>query len=466
MLKKIRQFLFEPKDSNIVSVYRIAFGLFMIYQMFYYFEIDYVYQFMSGPQMLFLYDSFEFIKPLSSSSLRYIQFGMLISAILITIGFLYRYAIIFFFLGFSYFFLIDTTIYNNHLYLICLLSFALMFMDADKKYSIKSILAKKEHSKLIPAWHQYLLIFLISLPYFYGGIAKLSYNWLGTDLPRIIMEYSKQDILFGLISKNATINFVTYSGIIFDLSIVFILLFKKTRLYGVLFVLLFNLTNHVVLFNDIGLFPFLMIFSTILFFKPEEVERFLNFLNRKKAPTNSKKISAKNSKIIGDQQLPILENKWTLKRKMLCIGLSLFVLFQLLFPLRHYLLTDNPEWTGIASRFAWRMKLQDKELINFRMSFTNRETYESRLIEAKTFLTNNQYKHLADDPLNFVHLARYLQSRIEQETNIINPEINATVELRFNGLPKQFLFDPKLDLLNVEEKKLKNGTWLYPLKKE
>lgn len=269
MQNRFKKFLFQPINPFIVSVFRIIFGAFMFYQMLYYFSIDYTYQFMSRPQVLFPHEGFSFIKPFSTPTLRTIHFALLISTVFIIVGFLYRYAMLFFFLGFTYFFLIDKTLYNNHLYLISLISFVLIFIEADKNYSLKSLLLKKRSLTYIPAWNQYILIFLISLPYFFGGIAKLSYNWLGTELPKIITEQAKDSFFFGLLSESATVTFITYSGILFDLLIVFILLYRKTRLIGLLLVLFFNISNHSILFGDIGLFPFLMICSTLLFFDSE-----------------------------------------------------------------------------------------------------------------------------------------------------------------------------------------------------
>ena len=108
---------------------------------------------------------------------------------------------IFFFLGFSYFSFIDKTLYNNHIYLIALIAFIMIFINADKKYSVHSKFFKKNKSNKVPAWNQNILIFLISLPYFFGGVAKLSSNWLNTNLVQNIIEQSKGAFLFQPLSR-------------------------------------------------------------------------------------------------------------------------------------------------------------------------------------------------------------------------------------------------------------------------
>ena len=56
------------------------------------------------------------------------------------------------------------------------------------------------------------------------------------------------------------VNLFTYGGLLFDLTIVFIILFKPTRLLGIALIILFHLTNHFIF--SIGIFPWLMIMLT------------------------------------------------------------------------------------------------------------------------------------------------------------------------------------------------------------
>ena len=120
---KMNQFLFKPINPSIVSIYRIIFGCFMCYQMIVYYNLDYTYQFMAGPEILFSYRGLEFMQPLPILSLKIIHFLLLVSSLLVILGIWYRYAIVFFFIGFTYFSFIDITLYNNHIYLFSLISF-------------------------------------------------------------------------------------------------------------------------------------------------------------------------------------------------------------------------------------------------------------------------------------------------------------------------------------------------------
>tara|TARA_B110000285_G_C15047515_1_gene575132 strand:+ start:303 stop:1382 length:1080 start_codon:yes stop_codon:yes gene_type:complete len=354
-----------------------------------YYNLDYTYQFMAGPEILFPYRGLEFIQPLPILFLKIIHFLLLVSSLLIILGIWYRYAIVFFFIGFTYFSFIDITLYNNHIYLFSLISFVMIFLDADILYSLRRKKTKKELKNHIPAWNQYLLIFLISLPYFFGGIAKLSSNWLHTDLTKILYNQSKNSLLYDIIPENIFIFLIKYGGLVYDFLIVFLLLNKKTRKIGIALVIIFNITNNSLLFNDIGSFPLLMICSTILFFDSSKVSDFINTL----FPNKTNKILSKKEIKIAKRRVkkevvhfinPTNDQiEWTKKRKATALIIGVFILFQITFPFRHFLLTNNPEWTGLGSRFAWRMKMQTKEITDFKMSLIDRSNNLVEILKLK-----------------------------------------------------------------------------------
>jgi hypothetical protein len=419
----------------------------MIYQMIYYYQIDYTFQFIYGPEVLFPYPGLEFLQPFSLGILKAIHAGLLVSAILITIGFFYRYAMVFFFVGFSYFSFVDKTLYNNHIYLIALIAFVMIFIGADKKYSLRAKFAKKPLSTLVPAWHQYILIFLISIVYFFGGIAKLSPNWLDSNLVSYTIDQAQSSLLTNIFPKETLVVLIKYGGLIFDLSIAFILLAKRTRWIGVILVVIFSYTNNSILFDDIGIFPFFMICATILFFNSEKVGNYVDAILGKKSTETT------NEPMESSAEAP--------KYKKLTVAcLSIFVIFHLLFPLRHHLLTDNPEWTGIASRFSWRMKMQSRNVIQFNMSLVDRATSQKFDLDGTTFVSLNQYTHMLEDPYTFVHLAKYISKKLYLERGLINPIIKAELLVEFNGMSPQYMLKPIIDLTKMSEDPFEPHPWI------
>ena len=51
--------------------------------------------------------------------------------------------------------------------------------------------------------------------------------------------------------------------------------------------------------------------------------------------------------------------------------------------------------------------MQSKEIIDFKMYLIDRSNNATGNIEAETYLTANQLKHIAEDPHNFITLAKY-----------------------------------------------------------
>ena len=117
--------LMQPTDVASLVLFRVGFGLIMFWEISRYFYYGWVEDFYAKSQFHFQYKWFQWIEPLPADGM-YFVFGWLgLLALMISLGLYYRTASILFFLGYSYIFLIDQAAYNNHFYLICLLSFVI-----------------------------------------------------------------------------------------------------------------------------------------------------------------------------------------------------------------------------------------------------------------------------------------------------------------------------------------------------
>jgi hypothetical protein len=420
---RIHALLFSPLHASTLSLFRILFGAAMAYQCLYYVRIDYAFQFMAGPEILFSYPYFEFVQPLPVAVLRALQWMMLIAALLITLGWRTRWASGFFFLSFSYFTLIDKTLFNNHLYLFMLLALLFTFVDADRCYSLTNRFRKKKPSPYIEAWQLYLFRFMVFLVYFYGGVMKLDREWLSGNIAEAALAAK------GLEDAPFFTAFFTYGGVLYDLLIGFFLLYKPTRFIAVLFVLFFNLTNHFYLFDDIGVFPFAMIACTVVFFEPERTANALNKVFGNTPATKKQK-----------PQPPALA--WSTRKQVTAVGIGVFVAFQLIFPFRYLLFTSNPEWSGIASRFAWRMKMQTRTVEKFEMTVQDLPDGEPFQVDYKAFLSVNQHKQLVMDPYNIIQLAQYIAEEAK-DRGMRQPSVRADINVSYNLRPAQRMILPE-----------------------
>ena len=170
--------LFEPVDISFLVFFRIVFGGILVWEVYRYFTRGWIGRYFVEPVVNFTYYGFSWVQPWPGRGM-YIHFFVLgLAAACVMVGFLYRFAAPVLFLTFTYFFLLDQTRYMNHFYLVCLISFLMCFLPAERAFSVDALLRRKIRSDTVPAWTLWLLRFQLGIPFFFGGIAKLNSDWL------------------------------------------------------------------------------------------------------------------------------------------------------------------------------------------------------------------------------------------------------------------------------------------------
>src|SRR6185503_1214185 len=281
----------------------------------------------------------------------YIHFFVLgLAAACVMAGFLYRIAAPVLFLTFTYSFLLDQTRYLNHLYLVCLISFLMCFLPAERAFSVDALLRRKIRSDVVPAWTLWLLRAQVGIPYFYGGIAKLNSDWIhaGEPMRSWLRPFTRIPPFGHVFAADWVVYSFVIGGLLLDLLVVPLLLWRRTRLFAFIAAVLFNLTNAVIF--DIGIFPWMMLGSLLIFFSPDLPRRFARaFLD----PESSQ--AAITPKTVA-QTCPSLAGS----QKVVAGLLAAYLAVQLIFPLRHYLYPGDVSWTEEGHNFSWHMKLRTK----------------------------------------------------------------------------------------------------------
>ena len=270
-----------------------------------------------------------------------------ISALCIALGFKYRIAIITFFLSFTYIEVLDKTTYLNHYYFISVLSFLLIFLPASAHFSLDAKLKKNQISH-IPRWSIDSIKLLLAIVYIYAGLAKLNSDWLLKGMPLKIWLPSKFDI--PLIGEALSLEWVQYAfswiGAGYDLFIPFLLLYKPTRIPAFLTVIIFHLLTRVLF--PIGMFPYIMIVSALIFFDEGVHKKIINaFAKALRYPQNL---------LQGVQELAIKPKSEGFKY----IIVTAFFCVQLLLPWRYLAYPGELFWTEEGYRFSWRVMLMEK----------------------------------------------------------------------------------------------------------
>ena len=162
-----------------------------------------------------------------------------------------------------------------------LMTFLLIFVPAHRSFSLDVYFKRKTELKTVPQWTIGIFKFQLAIVYIFAGIAKLETDWLLNAQPlKTWLQAHREMPIFGSLLKEEWIAYLfSWFGCIYDLFIVFFLLFRKTRSIAYLFVVVFHFVTWFLL--PIGIFPWVMIVSTLIFFSPEFHEKILSKFNWK-----------------------------------------------------------------------------------------------------------------------------------------------------------------------------------------
>ena len=398
------------------------------------------------PSFHFTFYGFEWVTPLGNYT--YLLFFICgLAAFFVAIGYKYYMSIIIFFLSFTYIELMDKTTYLNHYYFVSILSFLMIFLPSNSSYSVDSYLQKKSF-KYTPKWCVDSIKLLLFIVYFYSGLAKINKDWLFEAQPlKIWLTTGSYD--FPLIGSNLMQQewfhyFMSWGGMFYDLLIPFLLIYTRTRVFGFLLVIFFHLFT--VLLFPIGMFPYIMIMSSLIFFSSKTHKKILDFILK---PFTDKIKSIREMKIINIQ-----------KERISLIVVSVFFIIQFLFPFRYSLYPGELFWNEQGYRFSWRVMLMEKKgYTTFKV--VNKENDNSFYIMNDNFLTDFQERQMSFQPDFIIEYAHFL-GNYYKNIGLNNIEIYADSYVALNGRISRRFIDPEIDLLK-QKRGFKNKDWIIPL---
>lgn len=439
---KMLRRLLQPVDIAGLVVFRIAFGLAVAAFAFKQLTggaLDYHY---ARPKFHFSYWGFEWVAPLPGAGMPILFAVLLFAACCVALGLFYRLSIAVTFLTFTYVFLLEQTLYNNHYYLIVLLSLLMIFMPLDRAFSIDVLRRPSLALATAPLWVLWLLRFQLGIVYFYGGIAKLNPDWLHGQPMRMWLELKSSYPLIGQhFTEDWCVQLFVWGGTLLDLFAVPLLLWRPTRSWMFTVTVLFHIMNAT-LFH-IGIFPWLMIVATTVFFPPSWPRRLLRM---PQLVTLSQNVS--------------VEATWTYQRRLAVSLLGAYVLFQTAIPLRHYFYPGDASWTEEGHHFSWRMMLREKQS-GIRFIGRTADGSHEGVIDIRPYLNERQAAVMCRNPefiRQFAHwLADESRRRLGQEV-----EIRARVLVSLNGRKPQLLIDPRVDLVK-QQREWRPYDWILPL---
>jgi len=432
-----RQTLFKQIDNSALIVFRICFGLLIIAESFGAILTGWVKRVFIDPKFTFSFIGFEWLQPLPGNGM-YIYFIVMgLLGIGVLLGYRYRLSILGFALMWAGVYLMQKSAYNNHYYLLMLLSWFMVFVPANKHYSLDVKRNPSIKSIKMSQWCAWIFILQMAMVYVYAAIAKMYPDWVDGTFISLLLKQKADYVLVGdMFQEHWFHMFIAYSGIIFDFLIIPLLLIKRTRMFAFYTAIFFHIFNSIVF--QIGVFPYLALAMSLFFFESKTIQKL--FLKRKEHYTNNEVIFPKNTKLI-------------------VVVLVIYFGVQDLFPWRHWVIKDNVLWTEEGHRLSWRMMLRSKSG-HATFKVIDKERNLQLPVKLDDYLTNKQKSNIATKPDFIWQFAQYLKEDFKDKGYDVKVFVDSYISV--NGRPLQRFVDPEINLAEVKWNTFKHSDWILP----
>ena len=343
-------------------------------------------------------------------------------------------------------FLLDSTTYINHHYLFCLVAGLLLVLPAHRAASLDVRAGRVAPAAAVSAWTRYLLLGQLGLVYIFAGLAKLNSDWLAARPLTIWLGHKGGRWLVGpLLSQPWLPGLMSYAGLLLDLLVVPLLLWRRSRPWAYAAAAFFHFSN-VVIFG-LGTFPWFSLLMTALFFEPDFPRRLPGAVGRwfrRWVPVPA--------------ELPPVAAPAPDRQRVVLAGLALYAAVQLAVPLRHFLYPGPTHWTEQGHQFAWHMMLRNKQsTASFRVRLV--ASGREEVADLSRVVTPAQ-RRFADNPDCLLQVAHWLAEDYQARGQPVSA-VFVDSRVALNGRPAQPLIAPTVNLLRYRPS-LRPASWLAP----
>jgi hypothetical protein len=442
--RSVREWLSEPVDNAPLVIFRALFGLLLFLEAAGSIATGWVGEVYVEPQYRFPHMGFGWLQGLHGPGMYAYYAAMSVPGLLIMLGAYFRPALTAYTVLWALVYFGQTTRYNNHYYLVLLLCLLLWPTPANADFSVDAAKGRVQRSAYCPRWCIGIFVLQVAIVYFYAAFAKLEPDWLAGRPIRIWMQAKAGVPVLGQLYVQPWFQkCLVYGGILFDGSIVPLLLWRRTRRLAVGLAVFFHLFNSITF--RIGIFPYMGIGFCLFFFPGGQVRRWLR--------------STRLAPWFAEPGLGRDQPGRQMSRALLVVFAAYFT-FQVLMPLRHFLYPGDSNWTEQGHRMAWRMMLRSKSGSAV-LRVVDRDTGESWKVYPRQDLSAKQRERVATRPDMMWRYSRHVRERYEQEGRDV--EVYADTRVSLNGRPAQPLIDPEVDLSRAPWTWFEPLPWLVPL---
>jgi hypothetical protein len=451
----------------------------------------------------FRYYGFEWVHPLPEPLFSLFFVGGFLLGIAVALGWRFKVTAPLFALAFTYLFLLEKAHYLNHAYLFTWLAWLLVLTPAWREFSLDVRRRPTEWAPVAPAWSVYLFPLLMGIVYFFGGIAKMNYDWLIRAMPlhMWLENRASMPILGPVWEKEITAYVMAWGGMLLDFTVPFLLLHRRLKWVALGLLFFFHVTNHLI-FN-IGIFPYLSLVLTSMFFAPDWPKRFVRWVASFRAGTlvqrwllnwrgivgtapnesasevspfpgrgagAAAQLRSPVSTVTGNAPLGSVKassraalipaSYWQFSQpgaKPVLLVLTGLIVVHCLLPLRHWSFDSDVNWSEEGHRYSWRMMLRSKQG-HGTYTLIDKVTGESEVVYPADSLTTRQYRKMVTHPDMILQYAHHL--RDARAASGQNVEIYGRFRVRLNGRKRQDFIAREVDLAVTEWVWLSKKDWV------
>lgn len=473
-LRRLERLLQTPTDPAGLAAFRFLFGALIALGSARFLDAGWPEKLYGAPSFFFRFAGFSGVPTPDGETARLLYGIFVVLGILIATGTAYRVSVATFVVLFAWVQLGDVTNYLNHYWLVLLLGTLLFCVPAHATWSVDAwLLSARRETVLFAA--VFVLRFQVACVYVFAAVAKLGPDWLmwGQPLGVWLPPRSSLPLIGPLLAVPWVPLLMSWGGFLYDSAIVPLLLWRRSRVFAYVLVLVFHGLTRA--FFEIGMFPFIMAIATTVFFAPDWPRRLVDGVIEQYRRFQRRRIDQRPLDICSDikagggppkkggggggESAPV----GSFAARRVTVVVAVWCAVQVLLPLRSFAIADDVLWDEAGMRFSWRVMVREKSgTLDYRVSFTDDAVgRRTVLVSPHDWLTWRQVNEMVGQPDLILQLAHAIRDDFEAR-GYRDVEVRADSRITYNGRPPARFIDPDVDLARERDCLWCRPRWVLP----
>jgi vitamin K-dependent gamma-carboxylase len=395
----------------------------------------------AGPSHHFTYPGFRWVSPPGIGGTYLLLAALATAGVCVALGWRYRSALVAFLTVFVWLELVEVTTYLNHYWFVTLFGVLLLALPAARTWSLDA--RRRPGPSTVPLGAIWLVRAQVAVVYGFAGLAKLNADWLVHGLPLRLWLPARSDlaIVGPWLDEPWVAIGASWAGAAFDCLVIPALCWKRTRPFAWCALVVFHVATWRLF--PIGVFPWVMIAASTVFFDPDWPRRLLGRVGLR--------VGAVRAATSGPAPAPT-------RVPALVVGAGVaWVVLQVLIPLRHVVIPGDARWTNEGYRFAWVVLATEKGGdVTFRV--TDPASGTGWIETGHALYSPSQWRMMATEPELIRQAAHAIAARHAARGRTV--EVRADAFVALNARPARRLVAADVDL--AREPWRVHQPWILP----